>query len=69
MLSLMMLSFVWAYLIGKYVHENIRRIRLCDHGYLAKSFGEYGLEVLVVAMCNNGRLFDGRGVIDFLSGN
>ena len=69
MLSLVMLAFVWAYLIGVYVHENIRRIRLCKHGYLAKSFVKYGVEALVAALYNYGRLCDGRGVFDFLSGS
>ncbi|MFI3292855.1 MAG: IS4 family transposase [Rikenellaceae bacterium] len=69
MLSLVMLAFVWAYLIGVYVHENIRRIRLCKHGYLAKSFVKYGLEALVAALYNYGRLCNGRGVFDFLSGS
>ncbi|MFR9653592.1 MAG: IS4 family transposase, partial [Rikenellaceae bacterium] len=69
MLSLVMLAFVWAYLVGVYVHENIRRIRICKHGYLAKSFVKYGLEALVVALYNDGRLCDGRGVFEFLSGS
>ncbi len=69
LLSLVMLAFVWAYLVGVYVHENIRRIRLCKHGYLAKSFVKYGLEALVSALNNNGRLCDGLGVFIFLSGS
>lgn len=69
MLSLVMLAFVWAYLIGVYVHENIQRIRLCKHGYLAKSFVKYGIEALVAALYNYGRLYNGRAVFDFLSGS
>ncbi|MFR9504162.1 MAG: IS4 family transposase [Rikenellaceae bacterium] len=69
MLSLVMLAFVWAYLVGVYVHENIRRIRLCKHRYLAKSFVKYGIEALVAALYDYGRLRNGRGVFDFLSGS
>lgn len=53
LLSLVLIAFTWAYLTGLYVHNNIKPIRLCKHGYFAKSFVKYGLEILVYNLINN----------------
>jgi len=51
--AVVILAFTWAYLTGIYAHENIRQIRVCKHGYMAKSFVKHGLEIIAKALLNN----------------
>lgn len=44
--AIVIIAFVWAYLVGIYIHENIKQIRKLNHGYNAKSLFKYGLEYI-----------------------
>lgn len=42
--AIVIMAFTWAYITGVIVHQSIKPIRICKHGYPAKSFVKYGLE-------------------------
>lgn len=44
--SLTMIAFVWCYKIGDYLDENIKRIKIKNHGRRAVSIFKYGLDYL-----------------------
>lgn len=46
LLTLICIAFVWAHLMGEHLHDHVKRIRLCKHGYLAQSFFRHGLDHL-----------------------
>lgn len=52
LLMLVALAFVWAYKVGIYQHNNIKKIKIKKHGRLEKSFFAYGLETLAQALLN-----------------
>ena len=35
--AIVMLAYVWCYLVGIYIHENIKKIKVLHHGRRAKS--------------------------------
>jgi hypothetical protein len=43
LLALVLIAFTWAYLVGIYLHENVKPIATLKHGRKAKSFFKYGL--------------------------
>ena len=49
---LVMIAFTWAYVLGIYLHENIKPIRILKHGRKAKSFVKYGLEYIANVLLN-----------------
>jgi hypothetical protein len=46
LLSLVMIAFTWAYVIGVYAHEHIKPIEIKKHGRRAKSLFKHGLELI-----------------------
>lgn len=49
---LVMIAFTWSYLLGLYLHENVKPIRMLKHGRKAKSFVKYGLEYIASVLLN-----------------
>ena len=41
--ALVIIAFTWAYLVGIYLHENVKPIRMLNNGRRAKSFFKHGL--------------------------
>lgn len=50
--SLVMVAFTWAYLVGLYLHNNGKPIRLLKHGYNAKTYFKHGLEAIACTLLN-----------------
>ena len=46
LLSLVLITFVWAHRCGEHLHTYAKAIKLKKHGYLAQSFFRYGLDFL-----------------------
>lgn len=41
-----MIAYVWCYLVGIYIHENIKKIKVLHHDRRTKSLFKYGLEYI-----------------------
>jgi hypothetical protein len=52
LLSLVIVAFTWAFVVGIFIHQNINKIRELKHGYRAKSFVKYGLEKMEYIFLN-----------------
>jgi len=52
LVALVIIAFCWAYLVGIYLHENIKPIRLLNNGKRAKSFFKYGLTFIATLLLN-----------------
>jgi len=50
--SIVMIAFAWSFVVGIYIHENIKPIRRLKHGHRAKSFVKYGLEAIANVLLN-----------------
>jgi hypothetical protein len=50
--TVVVLAFTWAYIVGVFVNDNIKPIRLLNHGRKAKSFLKYGLEFIASILLN-----------------
>ena len=50
--NVVMLAFTWAYLVGVYVNDNIKCVRILNHGRRAKSLLKYGLEFIARILLN-----------------
>jgi transposase len=64
--SLVMVAFAWAYVVGIYVHENIKQIKIKKHGDRAKSLFKYGLQTIAAALLNPFTKLD-FNIFEFLS--
>lgn len=51
--AIVMLASVWCYLVGIYIHENIKKIKVLNHGRRAKSLFKYGLEYIAQCLLNH----------------
>lgn len=51
--AIVMLAYVWCYLVGIYIHENIKKIKVLHHGRRAKSLFKYGLEYIAQCLLNH----------------
>ena len=51
--SIVMIAYVWCYLVGIYIHENIKEIKVLQHGRKAKSLFKYGLEYISQCLLNH----------------
>ncbi len=49
---LVLIAFTWAYLVGLYVHNNIKPIKTIRHGYRAKNFVKLRLETIISILVN-----------------
>jgi len=45
-------AFTWAYLVGIYLHNNVKPIRMLKHGNKAKSLLKYGLQNIAAVLLN-----------------
>ena len=52
LLSLVFIAFLWCYLVGIHIDQNIRPIQIKKHGYRAKSIFKYGLEYIANFLLN-----------------
>jgi hypothetical protein len=50
--TIVMLAFAWAYLVGVFVNDNIKPVRILKNGRRAKSLLKYGLEYIAVVLLN-----------------
>lgn len=50
--ALVIVAFTWAYLVGIYLHENVKPIRVLNNKRMAKSFFKYGLTFIASALLN-----------------
>ncbi len=64
--ALVMVAFIWAYLVGIHIHENVKQIRLLKNGYNAKSLFKYGLGYIATTLLNAHHQND-IDIFDFLS--
>ena len=48
-----MIAYVWCYLVGIHIHENIKAIKVLNHGRKAKSLFKYGLDHISQCLLNN----------------
>lgn len=44
--SIVMIAYVWCYLVGIYINENIKEINFLHHDRKAKILFKYGLEYI-----------------------
>jgi len=51
---LVIIAFTWSYLVGIYLNENVKPIRVLNNGRRAKSFFKYGLEYIAMILLNTG---------------
>ena len=51
--AIVMLAYIWCYLVGIYIHENIKKIKVLHHGRRAKSLFKYGLEYIAQCLLNH----------------
>jgi len=50
--TIVMLAFAWAYIVGVFVDNNVKSIRILKHGRRAKSYLKYGLEFITTIFLN-----------------
>ena len=51
--AIVMIAYVWCYLVGIHIHENIKAIKVLHHGRKAKSLFKYGLEYISQCLLNH----------------
>lgn len=51
--AIVMLAYVWCYLVGIYIHENIKKIKVLYHDRRAKSLFKYRLEYIALCLLNH----------------
>ncbi len=50
--ALVIIAFTWAYLVGVFLHEQIKPIRMLKNGRMAKSYFKYGLTFIASRLLN-----------------
>ena len=53
LVALVTIAFTWAYLIGIYLHEQVKPIRILNNEKRAKSFFKYGLTYIATSLLNS----------------
>ena len=51
--SIIMIAYVWCYLVGNFIHENIKPIKVLKHGRRAVSLFKYGLDYISQCLMNH----------------
>ena len=64
--AIVMIAYVWYYLVGIYIHENIKEIKVLNHGRKAKSLFKYGLEYISQCLLDNRNRYQ-TDIFKFLS--
>jgi hypothetical protein len=54
LVAIVTIAFCWAYLVGIYLHENHKPIRILNNGRMAKSYFKYGLNFIATVLLNAG---------------
>ena len=66
LIHLVSIAFLWCYLVGDFLHEKVKPIKIKNHGRKAKSIFKYGLEYIANALIN--KLFENIfNIANFLS--
>ena len=52
LLALVLIAFTWSYLVGIYLHEQVKPIKTLKHGRKAKSMFKYGLTYIASVLLN-----------------
>jgi hypothetical protein len=50
--SIVMVAFAWAYVVGVFVNDQLKPIRILNNGRMAKSFFKYGLQIITTVLLN-----------------
>ena len=50
--AIVMLAYVWCYIVGIYIHENIKKMKVLHRGRRSKSLFKYGLEYIAQCLLN-----------------
>jgi hypothetical protein len=50
--ALVLVAFTWAYVVGDYLHQYIKPIKIKKHGNKAKSIFKYGLTFIASVLLN-----------------
>lgn len=66
LILLIMVAFVWAYKVGIYIHQNIKRITIKKHGRKAKTIFKTGLDYITKCFLNASYTSE-FNIFDFLS--
>jgi hypothetical protein len=53
LVAIVTIAFSWAYLVGIYLHERVKPIRILNNGKRAKSFFKYGLTHIATLLLNS----------------
>jgi len=53
LVAIVTIAFTWAYLVGIYLHEQVKPIRILNNGKSAKSFFKYGLTYIATLLLNS----------------
>jgi len=64
--AMVIVAFTWSYLVGLFLHENLKPIRMLNHGYKAKSFAKHGLIFIASILLNTQNQID-LNIFRFLS--
>ena len=67
LLAVALLAFTWAYITGIYVNDNVKKIRICKHGYKAKSFIKEGLDFIANLLLTHSKPRIMNRIYQFLS--
>lgn len=51
--SIIMIAYVWCYLVGIYIHENIKPIKVLKHVRRAVNLFKYGLDYISQCLMNH----------------
>jgi hypothetical protein len=52
LLALVLIAFTWSYLVGIYLHEQVKPVKVKKHGRKAKSLFKYGLTEIAGVLLN-----------------
>jgi len=65
--SIVMVAFAWAYVVGDFVNENMKQIKILKHGRRAKSLFKYGLNLIANTLLNTKIKQNKFNIYEFLS--
>ena len=52
--AIVSIAFCWAYLVGIYLHEHDKTIKILNNGKQRKNFFKYGLTIIATVLLNSG---------------
>ena len=51
--AIIIVAYLWCYLVGIYIHENIKPVKVLGHGRRAVSLFKYGLDYISQCLINH----------------